>query len=85
MANISYTKLYVNNVKNVSLGGSVFLPDYIKNNHGLRNTSNLCFFAVRLLIERPNRKSVRRLPKIYFVSIANIAINLMSRLNIAGV
>ena len=38
---------YVNHVKNAPLGATIFLPDYIKNNHGLRNVSasgNLCFF-----------------------------------------
>ena len=39
---------YVNHVKDAPLGAPIFLPDYIKNNHGLRNVSssdNLCFFC----------------------------------------
>ena len=38
---------YVNHVKDAPLGAPISLPDYIKNNHGLRNVSasdNLCFF-----------------------------------------
>ena len=38
---------YVNHIKDVPLGAPIFLPNYIKNNHGLRNVSagdNLCFF-----------------------------------------
>ena len=38
---------YVNHLKDAPLGASIFLPDYIKNNHGLRNVNagdNLCFF-----------------------------------------
>ena len=39
--------LYVNHVKDAPLVAPIFFPDYIKNNHGLRNVSagdHLCFF-----------------------------------------
>ena len=38
---------YVNNIKDAPLGAPISLPDYIKNNRGLRNVSagdHLCFF-----------------------------------------
>ena len=38
---------YINHLKDAPLGAPIFLPDYIKNNHGLRNVSaddHLCFF-----------------------------------------
>ena len=38
---------YINHIKDAPLGAPIFLPDYIMNNHGLRNVSssdNLCFF-----------------------------------------
>ena len=40
---------YVNHLKDAPLGAPISLPDYIKNNHGLRNVSssdNLCFFSL---------------------------------------
>ena len=39
---------YINHIKDAPLGAPIFLPDYIMNNHGLRNVSssdNLCFFC----------------------------------------
>ena len=38
---------YINHIKDAPLGAPISLPDYIKNNHGLRNVSagdHLCFF-----------------------------------------
>ena len=38
---------YINHLKDAPLGAPISLPDYIKNNHGLRNVSaddHLCFF-----------------------------------------
>ena len=38
---------YINHIKDAPLGAPISLPDYIKNNHGLRNVSAgdlLCFF-----------------------------------------
>ena len=38
---------YINHIKDAPLGAPIFLPDYIMNNHGLRNVSagdHLCFF-----------------------------------------
>ena len=38
---------YINHIKNAPFVPPIFLPDYIKNNHGLRNVSasdHLCFF-----------------------------------------
>ena len=38
---------YVNHIKDAPLGAPIFLPNYIKNNRGLRNVSagdHLCFF-----------------------------------------
>ena len=47
IVNISNITFYINHLKDASLGAPVDLPDYIMNNHGLRNVSagdNLCFF-----------------------------------------
>ena len=47
VVDITNITFYVNHIKYASLGAPVDLPDYIKNNHGLRNVSsgdNLCFF-----------------------------------------
>ena len=38
---------YINHLKDAPLGAPIFLPDYIMNNHGLRNVNagdHLCFF-----------------------------------------
>ena len=47
IANIPNITFYINHLKDAPLGAPVDLPDYIMNNHGLRNVSagdNLCFF-----------------------------------------
>ena len=46
---INNITFYVNHIKDIRLGTSISLSDYIKNNHGLRNVSsgdNLCFFLL---------------------------------------
>ena len=48
VVDITNITFYVNHIKDAPLGAPVDLPDYIKNNHGLRNVSsgdNLCFFC----------------------------------------
>ena len=48
IVNIPNIAFYVNHLKDPPLGAPIFLPDYIKNNHGLRNVSagdHLCFFC----------------------------------------
>ena len=47
IVNIPNITFYINHIKDAPLGAPVDLPDYIMNNHGLRNVSagdNLCFF-----------------------------------------
>ena len=47
IANITNITFYINHIKDAPLGAPIFLPDYIKNNHGLRNVragDHLCFF-----------------------------------------
>ena len=47
IVNIPNITFYINHLKDAPLGAPVDLPDYIINNHGLRNVNagdNLCFF-----------------------------------------
>ena len=77
---------YINHIKDAPLGAPIFLPDYIKNNHGLRNVNAgdqlVFFFDVWQCTEVPTLTNVRRLPKICFI---NIALVLTSRLQILQV
>ena len=50
---------YVNHVKDAPLGAPIFLPEYIKNNHGLRNVSaddHLCFFRCLAVHQGADRR-----------------------------
>ena len=47
IVNIPNITFYINHLKDAPLGAPISLPDYIMNNHGLRNVSagdHLCFF-----------------------------------------
>ena len=47
MVDIPNITFYINHIKDAPLGAPISLPDYIMNNHGLRNVSagdHLCFF-----------------------------------------
>ena len=57
VVDITNITFYVNHVKDAPLGAPVDLPNYIKNNHGLRNVSfsdNLCFFRCLAVHRGPN-------------------------------
>ena len=67
---INNITFYVNHIKDAPIGAPISLPDYIKNNHGLRNVSsgdNLCFFVVWQYTEVQTLTGANNLPKIYFV------------------
>ena len=75
IVNITNITFYINHVKDAPLGAPVDLPDYIKNNHGLRNVSagdNLCFFRCLAVHRGATPKGVKKLPKNCFINIVYI-------------